>query len=115
MGRLEMLAKQILRAEPRTIWSSTTIDDMVGEGLLEPLESSHRTICDLLNPQNDWRVLVEFIGACIDYKVSLDYPPIKEALELLLEHDEAYVRIAASRGLARCFKTEDNKTEEEIT
>ena len=76
------------------------VDELVRSGFLEPVEDYVDETLEILQPENDWRNIVELLGAWIDYRVEFGHPKVVEAIARLLTHDDDYVFLAAAQAIA---------------
>lgn len=94
-------ALEVLTSQPDDMMEvQDFVDQLFEEEFLEPVAQYAQHILKILDPENDWRNIVEFLGAWIDFGVEFQHPKIEKALIELLTHDKDFVFLAAARAVS---------------
>jgi hypothetical protein len=78
----------------------SAVDTLISTGILLPLPDHIQEVFEILDHQN-WRVPLEFLTSCADYRIAWDHPVLFSKLWDLLNHKEDYVFLASMRTLLR--------------
>lgn len=93
--------------------SQAALEEQVNElfdespSLFEPVDQNLASIGAILASDNDWRNIVEFLGAFVDFRVDYACLQVKRMLSGLLHHKSDYVFLAAAQALVAADLLDD--------